>query len=82
MYVCFFFTLRTPRWCSGKATASGARGRAFDPRPGIPNTLKMVFISAALLDAQACGNSITTDWLVKRINRPVVLVTDPGNAVI
>ena len=45
----------------------------------IPKTLNMV-VTAALLDGQDCGVSITPDSLVSAINGSVVLVTYPGNS--
>ena len=65
----------TSRWCSGRASASEEGGRRFDPMAsgvggcainswlGHRKTLKMV-VMTALLGAQGCGVSITTDWLV------------------
>ena len=54
----------TIRWYSGRASASGAEGREFDPRSGHTKYFIKRKVMAALLGTQCCGVSITTDLLV------------------
>ena len=68
--------VRPPRWCNNRAFASDAEGRGFDSRSGHTKHFKMEVV-AALLDAQGCMVSITTDWLAGvRIHGSMILTQE------